>query len=263
MKNYMPLIFAVLLGLAAVAGVSRLLSERKQASESQVYLVAAAREIGRNEEVTEGMIMRKVVPVSAMPASAVPWNRRNLLIGQKTSRVVQMGDYLYYSDAGLSGSLGDVIGEGEWAVNLGGEKSIAHLLRPGDEVAILGTFSGQLRKDESEVASVLEKREIITKGHGEVTVVLFPRVRVLEGGGMQSGQKDSGLLVALPPQQAQFLIAAQRVCDITLALRRPNDTTNLNRTDAGRVDEKTFDALFNGLDSVLPPMGTTPAPVAK
>jgi len=173
MKNYMPLIFAVLLGLAAVAGVSRLLSERKQASESTVYLVAAAREIGRNEEVTEGMIMRKDVPISAMPAAAVPWNRRNLLIGQKASRLVQMGDYLYYSDAGLSGSLGDVIGEGEWAVNLGGEKSIAHLLRPGDEVAILGTFSGQLKKDESEVAALLEKREIVTKGHGEVTVVLF------------------------------------------------------------------------------------------
>lgn len=255
MKNYMPLIFAVLLGLAAVAGVSRLLSERKQSKEMEAFVVAATREITRNEEITEAMIMRKTVPISAVPGAAVPWGRRELLLGQKTVRTVQMGDYFYYSDAGLSGSLGDVVGEGEWAVNLGGEKSIAHLLRPGDEVAIIGTFKGELMKSENEATAITEGREVLTRGHGEVTVVLFPRVRVLEGAGMQSGQKDSGLLVALPPQQAQFLIAAQRVCDITLALRRQNDTTSLNRTDIGRVDEKTFDLLFNGLESVTPPMG--------
>lgn len=246
MKNFIPLILAVLLGLAAVLAVGRLLQARKQAVEKTTTVVAVARDVVAGDVLTADSIMEKKVPVSARPAQAIFWSRSEMVVGQKALRAIAQGDYVLLSDVGLSRSMGDIVGKGEWAISLtvppGG---IARIVQPGDEVAVIGTFK---IKSKVKTADLSAAPEEVSR---EATAVLFPRVRVLEVGSLSSGgEVTSGeLILALPPQQAQVLIAAQAKARLTLALRRPGDDAAINRIDTGMVNEETFDKLLQGLEA--------------
>lgn len=251
MKNFIPLILAVLLGLAAVLAVGRLLNARKRGEEATTSVAAAARNITVGAVLTEDSIMRKSIPVTARPRQAIPWARREMAVGQKALRPIAQGDYLLLTDMSFSRSMADIVGEGEWAVTMGiPSGGVGGIVQPGDEVAIVGTFSIQQRiesADQSAAAEVVEK---------EATLTLFPRVRVLDVGRPDQGQSadlGSEIIVALPPREAQVLIAAQRKADLVLALRRPDDEGSLSRTDVGMVDEDTFNKMLEGLDSVTVP----------
>lgn len=253
MKNFIPLVLAVLLGLAAVLAVGRLLAARNQAKEKTTTVVCVARNVAAGDVLTADSIMKKDIAVSARPAQAISWIRYEIVVGQKAMRSITQGDYVLLSDVGLSRSMADIVGEGEWAVSLtvsaGG---IARIVQPGDEVAVIGTFR---IKSKVRSADLSAAPEAVDK---EATMVLFPRVRVLDVGAMASarGADDAGsgeLILALPPQQAQVLIAAQRKAALTVALRRPGDEGAVNRLDTGMVDEMTFDNLLQGMESVQLP----------
>jgi len=249
MKNFVPLIMAVLLGLAAVLAVGRLLRERKEAKEKVVTVVAAAVDIGEGDILTESSIRRKKVPITARPEQAISWSRWSMIVGQRALRSIVQGDYLLLSDVAFSRSMADIVGEGEWAVTLqvaaGG---IARIVQPGDEVAVLGTFRIKTKVKSADLSQAAEELE------KEATLVLFPRVRVLDVGSMGAGagaeMASHEIIVSLPPRQAQVLIAAQRRAALTLALRRPSDNSAVSRMDVGMVDEDTFDNLLKGLESV-------------
>jgi len=246
MKNFIPLILAVLLGLAAVLAVGRLLQSRNKAEEKQTTVVAVTRDMAAGEVFTTDSIMAKKIPVSARPGQALFWARSEMVIGQKALRAITHGDYVLMADVGLSGSMADIVGEGEWAVSLtvppGG---IARIVQPGDEVAVIGTFKVKSKVESADLANAPEEID------REATLVLFPRVRVLDVGTLSSGGEASAgeLILALPPGEAQVLVAAQRKGQLTLALRRPGDDVAINRMDTGMVDEETFDNLMNGLKS--------------
>lgn len=260
MKNYIPLVLAVLLGLAAVLAVGRLLRSRQQAEERSSTVVAAAVDVAAGEVLSPSSIMEKKVPLSAKPAQAIPWHRSETVVGQKALRGISQGDYVLLSDVGLSRSMADIVGEGEWAVTLnvtaGG---IAGIVQPGDEVAVIGTFPLETHvatADLAEAPAALKK---------EATLTLFPKVRVLDvgmGGGRSGEAKYSEIIIALPPRQAQVLIAAQRLGELTLALRRTGDKAAISRLDAGMVDaQSTFEDLLKGLDTVRLP--AVPGAVAE
>ena len=245
MKNFIPLILAVLLGLAAVLAVGRLLQARKQAVEKTTTVVAVARDVVAGDVLTSDSIMEKKVPVSARPAQAIFWTRSEMVVGQKALRAIAQGDYVLLSDVGMSRSMADIVGKGEWAVSLtvppGG---IARIVQPGDEVAVISSFKIKSRVKTADLSAAPEE---VAR---EATVVLFPRVRVLDVGTLSGGGETSAgeLILALPPQQAQLLIAAQAKARLTLALRRPGDDAAINRIDTGMVNDETFDKLLLGLD---------------
>jgi len=84
--------------------------------------------------------------------------------------------------------------------------------------------------------------------------VLFPKVRVLEIPAARRDQTMEGvIIVLLPPQQAQALIAASRIAELTPVLRRSNDPTALNRMDAGMVTPETFNSMVADLEVVSVP----------
>mgnify|MGYP001572777272 CR=1 FL=1 len=251
---------AVLLGLAAVLAVGRLLQSRKQAAEKTTTVVAVARDVSAGDLLTADTGMEKKVPVSARPAQAIFWSRAEMVVGQKALRSIAQGDYVLLSDVGLSRSMADIVGEGEWAISLtvpaGG---ISRIVQPGDEVAVIGTFKIKSQVKSADLSAAPQE---IAK---EATLVLFPRVRVLDVGAQtvtQPGEESAGgeVILALPPQQAQVLVAAQRKAQLTLALRRPGDDAAINRLDTGMVDENTFDKLLQGLESIQMPKipGTVP-----
>ena len=246
MKNFIPLILAVLLGLAAVLAVGRLLQARKQAAEKTTTVVAVTRDVTAGEQLTSDSLMEKKIPVSARPAQAIFWTRAEMVVGQKALRSIAAGDYVLLSDVGLSRSMADIVGEGEWAVSLtvpaGG---IARIVQPGDEVAVIGTFK---IKSQVKTADLAAAPEEIAR---EATLVLFPRVRVLDVGTLSTGGEQTAgeLILSLPPQQAQVLVAAQAKARLTLALRRPGDEGAVNRLDTGMVNVETFDKLLQGLEA--------------
>ncbi len=252
MKNFIPLVLAVLLGLAAVLAVGRLLSARKMAVERTVAVVAAAQAIAEGEVVADSFVMPKEIPLSAVPAQAIYWSRATMVVGQKALRSITQGDYVLLSDVGLSRSMGNIVGEGEWAVSLALPPSgITRMIQPGDEVAVIGTFKITMQVQSTDLSAPVQQVD------KEATMVLFPRVRVLDVGALQggfgSGEGSGNIVLALPPTQAQMLIAAQRQGELTLALRRPNDGSNINRLDAGMIDDQSFAALLDGLQSVKVP----------
>lgn len=246
MKNSIPLILAVILGLAAVFAVGRVISSNISQQEEMIEVVAAQRDIPAGEIMADGFYRPKKVPRSALPAQAILWSKASMLNGQKLLVGKTSGDYIYLYDFQTQG-IGDVVGEGEWAVAIQlPSRSIAAMLKPGDEVAIIATFQVEEKQKSMDANKEPEKRE--------VTTVLFPRVRVLEiGGGMSASDQSGTLVLQLPPQQAQTLIAASRVASLYPALRRPNDSSALNRLDAGIVDFSTFEKLLDGQEVVTVP----------
>ena len=251
MKNYVPLIMAVILGFAAVLAVSRVLSERKQAEEDTVSVVKAARAITRGERITQDSVLKQRVPVSSRPVQAVSWADQPRIQGQEALRDIVEGDYILLSDIGMTRSMASIVGEGEWAVSLTVDGSgIAQIVQPGDEIAIIGAFSVQ-----QTVTSADQSADVEVESK-EIVATLFPRVRVLDTGqdsGMDEGAGGREIIVGLPPSEAQILIAAQRRAELTLALRRTGDDSALRRSDTGVVDEKTFFGLLEGLEQASLP----------
>ena len=242
MKNYIPLVLAVLLGLSAVMVVQRMLGDKDKVEEAPVTLTVVNREVPAGAELTVDMLGEKIVPASAQPALATPATMKSRLVGQKVVRRIMANDYILLTDLEPNRTM---VGVGEWAVTLNvGNDGIAAMVQPGDEVAILGTFPSEKVIPSADLSAPPTR---ITE---LATLVLFPKVKIMAmGGAGGSGE----LVVGLPPKEAQLLVAAQERFKLTLALRRPGDETAVNRVDIGKVDETSFGNLTKGLLPVILP----------
>lgn len=249
MKNFIPIILAVLLGLAAVLAVSRMIARNKLPPAEESWVVAAQRDLKKGDAVKLDSLLKKVIPSSAQPADAILWSKRGDAVGQVLQRDVITGDYIRLSDLDLSQGMAGLVGAGEWAVTLNvGSSGIGRSIQPGDEVAVIATF------DREVVARTADTSQAPQKTTESVTLVLFPRVRVLANSAAPGrGEGGSEVILALPPQQAQVLIAAQRKAELTLALRRLGDASAQSRSDVGVVDQSTFQELLKGVKSVNVP----------
>ena len=259
MKNTVPLIFAVVFGLAAVFGISRLIASKAAEEEKKyVYVVAATRDIGyKDGAVKDSWVMRKRVEVSSLPAKAIMWDQANSVVGQSVTRTIAKNDYILADDiSGVDVRLANAVAVGEWAVPVSfANGNLVKFLQPGDEVAILGANSGThtiSSRDKSLKPQVVEE---------ESMSVLFPCVRILDigrGDGVRRAEDYGGdtIIVSLSPRQAMALVAAQRKMELYVALRRANDVNALRRRDVGVVDLKTFQELKQNLETVVLPDGS-------
>lgn len=258
MKNTIPLAVAVVLGAAAVFAVSRMIKRGTSTDEANyIYVVAATRDITpKDDGIKESWIKKRRVDAASAPIKAIMWSQANSVINQKTLRTIARGDYILSSDvSGVELRLSGLVAEGEWAVPVTfSDPSLVKFMQPGDEIAILGAYSQKETKkkiDHSEKAEVIERQALS---------VIFPCVRILDigkGDGVRRDEDSVGsagtIVVALNPQQASVLVAAQREMELFPALRRPNDVSVRRRRDVGLVNDKTFSDLKQGLDVVVLP----------
>ena len=252
-KNIIPLVLAVVMAIAAVFAVNRLIGQKTpMAGEEIIEVVVAARPLAPGALINDGAFTKKQIPRSAAPSKAIGWNQTAMIMNQKMKNPVSQGDYIVLDDIGVGRGLSDMVGDGEWAVSIslnGG--AITNRLRPGDEIAIIGTFTLK----EEKKSAVLGQSE--KESSRKITTVILPQVRIiaLDGNRQQGGDE---FVLALPPQQAQMLLAAQsQGIELSPALRRPNDETNLNRTTVGLVDMKTFYDLAKGVERTNIPVVPT------
>ena len=251
MKNTIPMIIAVVLAAAAVFAVSRMIRSKDDGDTRRyVEVVSAAQNIPAGKEgIKEDWLTKRRVEVSSMPAKTVPWSQANRLVGQSVLRTIPKGDYVLLDDVEFMPRFDSLVAEGEWAVPLTfADSSLVQFMQPGMEIAVLGTFT--LKQKIAKVDGS-EAPDIVAK---EATSVIFPCVKILDVGGGDGLRREGGgatIVVALTPQQAATLIAAQRTMELYPALRRPNDRTSLKRRDVGIVDDRTFAGLRHGLEAVV------------
>jgi len=259
MKNSIPLIIAVVFGLAAVYGVSRLISSNLAEEEKKfVNVVAAARDItSKDGEIKDSWITKKRVEIASLPAKAIKWDQANRVIGQMVTRSIAKNDYILASDvSGVEVRLANAVAPGEWAVPVTfSDGKLVKFLKPGDEIAIMAAseiLTVKNRRNQSEKAETVRQ---------DTMSVLFPCVRVLDigkGDALRRAEDTPGetIILSLTPKQAMTLVAAQRKMELYPALRRANDVNAQRRRDVGVVDETTFSKIKLGLESVTLPDGT-------
>ena len=248
-KNIIPLVLAVILALAAVFAVNRLIGEKTSAGrENMIEVLVAARPLAQGEIINEGAFTKKNIPQTAAPSQAILWKQQSMILNLKVKSAIAEGDYIVFDDIGESGGLSDMVGEREWAVSIslnGG--AITKQLRPGDEIAIIGTFT--LREVKKSPIAGQQGEETTRR----ITTVILPQVRILglDGNKQQGGDE---FILALPPAQAQMLIAAQaQGVELAPALRKPHDENNVNRISIGYTDADTFNALAEDLERTTIP----------
>jgi len=252
MKNVVPLIVSVVLGLAAVFVVSQILMQQDQGGDkSTLKVVVAAKSFDQNDEIHEGTLAYRSLPADAVPKNALLWENVNLAYGQVLPHSIAEGEFILFSDIRLQTSLADCVQSGNWTVPVTfSDPVLVSLLKVDDEIAIIQT-RGQIVGNGSD--NLLESEN---ENLGLETTVLLPCVRILgfaNSNGRFRSQPAGGtatIFVSLPPQQAMLLMAAQRQAELFPALRKRNDPTAINRKDGGVVNANTFNKIRQGLKTV-------------
>ena len=146
MKNMIPLIVAVVLGLAAVFAVSRALSKNgTRQYGKEVSVLVANGNLKRGSVMSSENFRRAVVPSAYVPKQHILGDQDASILGQTLVRDIAAGDYILWNDFGRQSSVGESVGEGEWAVPVSFEnaRQFAKQLKPGDEIAVVGMFEIQ------------------------------------------------------------------------------------------------------------------------
>lgn len=235
----MPLIVAVLLGLAAVFAVNKTLKKQDKPVERMRNVVIVTGEIVAGELVSESRIGTKYIPESAAPLNCIDAANKAITYNQRAKRLIAKGDYLLYTDIELDQSKSRALGDGQWGVPVSfADQSMLKMLQPGDDIAIIGTFTYDEVITESKDANA---EPVVVKKN--VTAVVYPRVSILE-------ISNGGVLLSMPPQQAVALTAIQRKAKLYPILRKKKDDNALNRMDGGKFEDSALMDIVKGLHTI-------------
>lgn len=202
MKNLIPLITAVLLGLAAVFAVSKTMKpEEKKAAEEPVEVLALSRNLKDGDTLDTNNTKVKYVSPNDVPQRAVPATDSQFVIGQKLKHAVKENEYLLYSDLELDYSYSGNLNTNEWGVPVTfADRTILTMIHPGDKIAIAATF-----KYEKETRGIGGDESNVSTEVVEVTMVpdwlLNVEVREIRG---------STVLLGLKPEEALKLTVLQK-----------------------------------------------------
>jgi Flp pilus assembly protein CpaB len=259
MKNIIPLIVSVILGLSAVFVVSKMIVNQDMSKkQSTVSITVAARDIEANSELTQGMLTHKSIPVSIVPKNVLLWENVNLAYGQKLSHDLGADEFIMLNDIREQSTLSESCRPGEWTIPVTfSDPALVKMLMPGDEIAIVSTRTAPKISVPPDSGAASAKP--VTLVDQKVTSVLLPCVQVLGMGGSDGSFREpnsstSTIFVSLPPQQAVVVLAAQREAELYPVLRKKNDVFARNRKDGGVFTSAMFDALQKNIPTAELPL---------
>ena len=259
MKNIIPLIVSVILGLAAVFVVSKMIVNQDMSQkQSMVAITVAARNIAANDELTQGMLTYKSIPATIVPKNALLWENVNLAYGQKLAHAVSADEFVMLSDIREQSTLAESCRQGEWTIPVTfSDPALVKMLMPGDEIAIVSTRTVQKLSVAPNSEAADSKPVSLTDQ--KVTSVLMPCVQVIGLGNAKGAFHEpdgttATIFVSLPPQQAVIVLAAQRESELYPVLRKKNDSIALNRKDGGVFTSAMFDTLQKNIPTAELPL---------
>ena len=229
MKNKLILLVALLIGgLAFVMNSSYLIKERDALYEGaeKVKVIVAKQDLPSMTVLTiEDLALRDEFK-SAVGRNAFFEKDLSSLLGRKLKYPVKRADPLLWSQVDMprqvKSGLSPVIEKGKRAISLSisGASAVSGLVKPKDNVDILGTFTFPSRTNPQQVESV--------------TLTLMQNVSVLATGAQIAGQEPlsgraqqsgySTITFEVAPREAELLVFAQQTRgQLYLSLRNPDD----------------------------------------
>ncbi|MBR4251961.1 MAG: hypothetical protein IKQ15_06665 [Kiritimatiellae bacterium] len=234
MKNTIPLIIAVIFGLAAVLAVSHAIAKKDNARGKTVAVLKASRTLKAGDTLGANDYVSHSIPADVYIAGQqVRYEDRNMVEGLKLNHDVMQRSFIMMSDFEVADSPSADVGLGEWAVPVHfADGALLNYIQRGDEIAIILWVKVQrteaASRDLSAGSKVVEQQE---------ARVLFPRKRVMS-------KMQNGVILSLPPQEAMTLLAAQRAGELYPVLRRRGDSgSNLEIRQMAAGEALTMDAL--------------------
>ncbi|MBR4617209.1 MAG: hypothetical protein IKO55_16500 [Kiritimatiellae bacterium] len=216
MKNTIPLVIAVMLGLAAVFAVSRTIARNRGDEVQKISVLVANKNLSAGEEIRNDDISFMAIPREAyMSSQHVRAENSNWVVGQKLQRSVASGAFVLIDDVVSQGrGLASEIADGEWCVPVHfADSTLVESIQPGDDIAIIMIVQDAMATGRTDDEGEAEYVKVQTSR------VLFPSVGVLR-------KTPDGILVSLNPQEAQRLLMAQLNAPLYPMLRKPDDSTH-------------------------------------
>jgi Flp pilus assembly protein CpaB len=234
MKNTIPLIIAVIFGLAAVLAVSRTLNQKENARGQTVEVLKASRTLKAGDTLGANDYVKHNIPADVYIAGQqVRYEDRNMVEGLKLNHAVMQRSFIMMSDFEVADSPSADVGLGEWAVPVHfADGALLNYIQRGDEIAII--LWVKVQKEEAASRDLSAGSKIVEQQEARV---LFPRKRVMN-------KMQNGVVLSLPPKEAMTLRGAQRAGELYPVLRRRGDSgSNLEITSLQAGDALTMDAL--------------------
>lgn len=217
MKNTIPLIIAVMLGLAAVFAVNRSLARNGKAADRMQAIVVANRELATGARLESGVCGSVLIPESAyLPGRHVLASSIPRIEGLPVAHKISMGAHILWDDID-TGAGGEQVGKGEFMVDVKFEDSpLVEHLKPLDEIAIaaMQTIEEEEEATDANLNVARPKRSV------QRLSVLFPCVKVL-------GVSEGTVSISAPPEKALQLQMASLSFPLYPLLRRTGDRENM------------------------------------
>jgi pilus assembly protein CpaB len=240
LKGKTPLVVALVLGL--LAGIVAWSAIKKKEADVRrgwnlVPVVVAAQDIPEGTVITFDMISQRSVPEQFVTSSVVKPDSASYVVNQKVLVPLQSGDPLLWSQFETTKAaerLSTKVQKKGRAITIEAKATTAvgGWIRPNDHVDVIGTFRDP-QTDENVAVTLLQNVIVLATGKitGTTNVNLIP-----EG---QRNYSDISLLVI--PEEAEILVLAQELGNLTLSLRNEDDVDIIE--ERGRA---TISTLLSG-----------------
>ena len=216
MKNTIPLVIAVILGLAAVFAVNRSLARSAMKTNRTKNVLVANHPLQPGSKIEAGTVEAYPIPVAAyMEGRHILDSQKYRIEGLKVVNRVAKGSPVLWEDLDTKDE-GERVGNGEFVVAVRFQNSaLLANIRPGDEIAIAAMQMVEIteKSDNTNLEAAPRVR------HEQRLTVLFPCVTVRET------SRDS-VLISAPPQKALQLLLASQSVPLYPLLRRKGDSEN-------------------------------------
>jgi len=222
MKGKAPIVIAILLALAAAAIVQTIISRETTKIRNRwrtVKVLVASVPIKARTPLTvdiveEGEIPEQFYTDQMLTPGDLEINRRRLIIHR-----IEKGQPIYYHN--LEGqetdkSLGQKLRPGGRAVTIpvSTTSAVGYWLQANDHVDVLGTFQNE-SGDQSEMVAITLLENIVVLKTGE------------RGSGVNNPESTDysfgSVTLLVLPEEAEMLLLAQKVGELSLTLRHPDD----------------------------------------
>ncbi len=254
LKSVLLLAVAVGCGLVAMLGVQQAMGNREEQPEEVVKVLVASADIMPGTKLDETNTSFRQWPKDAVPEGAVTKpeqiEERALLARAVPGEMIMLAKV---GEKGVYGASAE-IPEGMRVVTVQVNQTKTHsgLLRPGDRVDVMVTY----------------KRRMEDRGMVTTTRTVLEYIRVFATDSLRaSGSPDAGqeinaknISVLVDPEQAAILMLAQNKGELTLALRRGDDSEATNSVaidDSFLEDGETSHGADNPVDPTAEPVEET------
>lgn len=237
LNGKIPLLIA--LGLAVSAGLvayGSLAAARRSAREGWELetVLVAAEALPAGQPLTLAQLAQRPIPAQFATRSVVRPRDAELILGQPLLVPLETGDPITWGaleSASPESAVSDVVQQAlrGVAIPVSGVAAAGGAVRPNDAVDVIGIFRDP-RSDELVATTLMQNVLVVALGD-----------RTQLGRGKESQLPQGSVTLQLMPEEAEILLLAAKLGDLTLTLRNRKDLSRLG--DRGST---TVATLFSG-----------------